>query len=121
MTDLIPDFNESLSLGVTPGESSLFESVGPIAPSFPPCVWPGREDSTVGQRMELSLCVRGGSRHRLCRDHFERKGHLRPVLAVNLFRLGQNREPSLDTSDTRPSAVSSHGPQNTHGIPPKCK
>jgi hypothetical protein len=118
VTDLMPDFDEGLSLGVTPGQSGFFERIGSMSPSFTPLVRPCRQHTSVSERMELGR--RRGCRHRRWCGDLERKSQVRPILAGRLFLLEQYTEPSLDTSDTRPSPISFHGPQNTHGMPPKC-
>jgi hypothetical protein len=118
VTDLVPDFDEGLSFGVTPGQASFLQRVGAMSPPFAPLVRPGGEDTAVGERMKLRVCCSG--RHRWRCGGFEWKNHLRLILAGALFFVEQNTEPSLDTSDARSSSISFHGPQNTHGMPPKC-
>ena len=50
--DLVPDLDESRGLGVSPGETSLFEIIGATAPVLTPFHGPVRHHAAISQRME---------------------------------------------------------------------
>jgi hypothetical protein len=52
MAELIPNFNESLRLGITPGEAFFFQRVGTPAPLLAPFDWPIGNDAAIGERVK---------------------------------------------------------------------
>ena len=62
-TESVPDFHESLGLGITPGEPGLFEFVRATAPPLAPGDRPTGDHAAVRQRVEDREPI-GGTRRK---------------------------------------------------------